>query len=141
MSGNVALSFTNAFPASFKQNAPLFAAVWWRWSKRACLRCKTPLLHVGLDENESHLTEVDVYIGRSIGANSREVVLALETVCDVLEPLAVACEENSSSSWAIAYTNHIALHEWWCVICSVERLVISPLASRSVCDGVFVKSG
>src|SRR4051812_48772395 len=112
MAGDVALSFTNTFPASLQQNASLFTAIWWWWSKRSCLRCKTPLLHIGFNEDESHLAKVDVHVGRSVSAHSREEVLTLESVCDVLEPFAVACEEDSSGPWAVAYTNHIALYEW-----------------------------
>lgn len=138
MSGNVALSFAHAFPSAFQKNAALFAAVGWRRSQRASLRCESPLLHVRLDEHEAHLTEVDVNVGWTIGADRREEVLTLEPVCHVLKSFAVASEENCAGPWAVSYAYHISLHEGRRVIGTVEGLVVSSLASRSVCNRIFV---
>jgi hypothetical protein len=137
---DIALSFTYAFTTSFQQNAPLLAAIGRRRCERTSLRCETPLLHVCFYENESHLAEVDVNISRAICANRGEEVLALKAVCDVLESFAVAGEENSTGPRAIAYAYYVALYESWRIVCCVERLVVSSLSSRCICDRVFVKS-
>jgi hypothetical protein len=140
MAWNVALSFTYSLAASFQQNAPLFTAIGRRWCEGTSLGCETPLLHVCFYENEPHLAEVDMNIGRAICANRGEEVLAFEAVCDVLESFAVASEENSTGPWAIAYAYYVALDESRRIACRVERLVESSLSSRSVCDRIFVKS-
>ena len=134
MAWDVALSFANAFAASFQQNAPLLTAIGRRWCERTSLWCETPLLHVCFYENESHLAEVDVNIGWAVCANRGEEVLALEAVCDVLESFAVASEENSTGPRAIAYTYYIALYVSWRIVRCVEWLVVSSLSGRSVCD-------
>lgn len=134
MAWDVTLSFTYAFAASFQQNAPLLTAIGRRWREGSSLWCKTPLLHVCFYENESHLTEVYVDIGRAICANRGEEVLALEAVCDVLESFAVASEENSAGPRAITYAYYVTLYVSWRIACCIEWLIESSLSGRSICD-------
>tara|TARA_R110002003_G_scaffold2062_8_gene23977 strand:- start:3159 stop:3449 length:291 start_codon:yes stop_codon:yes gene_type:complete len=92
------------------------------------LWCKTPLLDVGFDENKSHLAEIDVYLARSIGADCGKEVLCLEAVRDVIELLAVACEEERAGARAVTDANDVSLNVGWTVSCGYERLVVSSVA-------------
>ena len=124
--------------AYVEEDTPLFTAIRWRWGETAGHGCETPLLDVGLDEDEARLSEVDVHGARPVGAHGWEEVLRFETVGDVLELLAVAGEEEGSSAGAVTDADYVALDVLRSVGCGGERLVVAALAGGCVGDGVFV---
>lgn len=130
----------SVLPSSFQKNVALLRSI-WRWRCQAAShRCETPLLDVGFDEDEAGLAKVDVDGAGTIGSDGREEVLGLETMDDILQFLSVASEEDCARARAIANTYDIALHVLGTVLCTVKRLVVATLASRSVCSGVFVEA-
>lgn len=131
-------AFSYAIATRVQKYRSLFAAIrWWR-RKAASLWCETPFLDVGLDENEAHLTEIDMYLARSVCSNRGKEVLCFETVCDIIELLAVASEEERSSPWSVADANDISLYVSWTVCGGCEWLVVSSIAIRAVGDGRLV---
>ena len=64
----------------------------------------------------------------SIGADSWEEVLRFEAVGDVFEFLAVACEEDGASSWAVAAADDIALDVGWAIGLWGEGLIIAAVS-------------
>jgi len=121
-----ALSY--AFATRVKKNRPLFAAVWWWGCQTASLRCEAPFLHVGFDEDEPHLAEVDMHLTRSVCADCRKEVLRFETVSNILEFLPVACEEERSGSWSVPNADNISLHIGWGVGGRYEWLVVAAVS-------------
>lgn len=57
-----------------------------------------------------------------------------------IELLAVASKEDSSSSWTIAYANHVAMHILRAVVHAVEGLVVAAVAIGLVSHGVLVEA-
>jgi hypothetical protein len=121
------LATLGTFSSGFKQNAALFAAV-WRWRGEAsCHWGQAPLLHVCFDEDESHLSKVDMHRARPICSNRWKEVLGFEVVGNVVKLLPVSSKEDGSSPWPISYANHVTLCELRRIICGGKRLVISPV--------------
>src|SRR4051794_35007330 len=87
-----------------EKNASGFRSVRRRRSQRACHRGKTPLLHICLDEHETGLTEIDVNNARPVRADGWEEVLGLEAVHDIIQLLAIACEEDGPRPWSVSDT-------------------------------------
>lgn len=137
---NVALTLSDTFPAAFKKNASLFAAVRGRGCKAACHGGQTPLFDVCFNEDEPHLAKVHVHIARTSGSDSREEVLGLETMRHILQLSAVTCEEDSTSARSVTYTNNIALLVDGGIVGAGEWLIVPALACRCVRDGVFVQA-
>ena len=67
-------------------------------------------------------------MARPVGADSREEILALQVVGDLIELLAVSCKEDAASSWSIPHTDHITLHIGRTVRAARERLVVSTVS-------------
>jgi hypothetical protein len=67
-----------------KQNGIRLDAVGWWGSERARHGRKTPLLHIGLDKDETGLSKIDVNDARPVGSDCWEEVLRLQTVDDIL---------------------------------------------------------
>lgn len=125
-------AFSNAFATGVQENRALFAPV-GRWRcQAASLRSKTPLLHVGFNENESHLSEIDMHLARSLSTDGREEVLSLEAMCNIVKFLAVAGEENGSGAGPVANSNDVSLDICWSISGGCERLVVASVAVGSV---------
>jgi hypothetical protein len=92
------------------------------------LWCQTPLLDISLDENETHLAEVDVYMAWSVCADSGEEVLGLEAVCDVVKLLAVSSEKEGSGSRSVSDADDISLDVCGTVGRGLEGLVVSAVS-------------
>lgn len=71
----------------------------------------------------------------SLGADCREKVLRLETVCDIIQLLAVACKEYCSGARPVSNSNNVALDICGSVSRRCEGLVVTSVAVRSVRDG------
>ncbi len=112
-----------------QQDSVGFDAVWWRWCQGPGHGSQPPLLHVGLDEDESGLTKVDVDDARPVRAEGWEEVLRLQAVDHVLQSLAVPREEYCPRPRSVANTNNVALDNLRTVRGCVERLVIAARAS------------
>ena len=103
----------------------MFAAIrWWR-SETASLRCKSPFLHICFDEDETHLPKIDMYLARTIRAECWKEVLCFQTMCYIVQLLAITCEENSAGSRSISDANYIALNVCRTVSGRSKRLVVS----------------
>jgi hypothetical protein len=75
-----------------------------------------------------------MYPGRTIRADGGEEVERLETVCNVVEFLAVACEEYCTRARTVADANDVALDEGGAVGCPGKGLIIAAVTSGGVCD-------
>lgn len=126
--------------SALEQDATLLRTVRRRWRKAASYWRESPLLDVGLDEVEACLAEVDVDSGRTVGADSREEVLRLETVDNLLELLAIAGEEDSARSRSVSDAYNVTLNEGRAIGCCVEGLVVPPRAVGLVRNRVFVEA-
>lgn len=135
-----ALAFAYACLATFEEDTALLAAVWRRWCKTTGHRRKSPLLDVRFNEDEAHLTKIDLDVARSIRADCWEEVLTLETVCDIFQLLSIACEEDRAGPWSVAYTYNISLLIYGRILRPFKRLVVSSLSGRRVRDREFVQS-
>jgi hypothetical protein len=121
-------AFSDAVATRVQKNRALFAAVrWWR-SQAASLWCETPLLHVGLDKDESHLSKVDVHLTGSVCADRRKEVLSLQAVRDIVELLAIASEKESAGPWSISNANDVSLDKSRAVCGGVEGLIVSSVS-------------
>ena len=65
----------NPLSTGLEQDATLFAAVGRRWCETSGHGRQTPLLDVGLDKNEAHLTQVHMHGTWAVGANGGEEVV------------------------------------------------------------------
>ncbi|KAI6770773.1 hypothetical protein HG531_009628 [Fusarium graminearum] len=106
----VSLLLRSGIAASFA--ALLIRSVRGRRGQASSDRSETPLLDVGLDEDETSLSEVDVNSSRAVCTDGREEVLCLETVDYLFELLAIAREEDSTGSRTVTHANNIALYQW-----------------------------
>jgi hypothetical protein len=66
---------SRALTARLEEDAALLTAIGWGRGQAAGHRGQTPFLDVAFDEDESHLTKVDVNGTGSVGANRGEEVL------------------------------------------------------------------
>jgi hypothetical protein len=114
--------------SSFQQNATLLGAIGRRRSQTASDRRQPPFLDVGLDENESSLSKVDVHRSRTVGADRRKEVLCLQTVDDLLQLLAVSCEEDGTGSRTVPNPNYVTLHKGRPIRRLAEWLVVATVA-------------
>jgi hypothetical protein len=135
------VSLTDAIPspgneAALEQDAPALAPIRWRRGQCANARRQSPLLDVGLDEDEAGLAEVDVDGRRPARADAREEVEALEADEAVLMLTAVAREEDGSGPRPVADTEDVALAQRWAVRMGGERVVVRPEAIGAVRDRV-----
>jgi hypothetical protein len=103
-------AFPDSFTTRIQEYRALLTTVRWWWSQTTCLWSKTPFLHVGFNENKSHLSEVYVDLAGPLSTNSREEVLRLETVCDIVQLLAVASEKDRAGARPVANSNDISLN-------------------------------
>lgn len=126
--------------SSLEEYAALLRTIWWWWRKGTRDGCETPLLDVGLDEDEAGLSKVDVDNSRSNGADGWEEVWRFQAVDNFLKLLAVAGEEDCACSGPVAYANHVALDERRAVAVLAEGLVIATVAGGLVRHGVFVEA-
>ena len=124
--------FPDSFASRIQKNRSLFAAVRWGRSQATCLWGKTPFLYVGFNEDESHLSEVDMYLTRSLSANRGKEVLSLESMRNIVEFLAVTGEEDCSCARSVTNSNNIALDVGRSVSRGCEGLVVAPIAVGSV---------
>ena len=124
----------------FQQNATLLRAVRRRRRQASSDRSKTPLLDVGLDEDEASLAKVDMNNRGTVGADSREEVLCLESMDDLIKFLAVASEEDGSGSWTVTNTNDIACNVLRAIVHAAEGLVVATVAVGLISYGVLVKA-
>ena len=99
---------------------------------------KTPLLYVGLNEDKAHLSKVDMNLARSLGSNGREEVLSLESMCNIVEFLAIASEKDCPSARPISNSNDISLNVSGTVCGRCKRLVVASVAVGSVRNRGFV---
>lgn len=129
-----------AVGARFQQNTTLLRSVRRRRREASGSGSQTPFLDIGLDEDETGLTKVDVDHGRTVGANSGEEVLRLETVDHLLELLAVASKEDGTGSRAVANTDNIALHQLGAVGSRAKGLVVATGSGRLVPNRELVVS-
>jgi hypothetical protein len=106
---NICLALTDAFPATFEENATLFASIWWRWCKTASHGSKTPFLDIGFNKDKAHLAEVDLDVARASGSDGGEEVLRFEAMSNILQFLSVAGEEDGSSARPVAYSDDVSL--------------------------------
>lgn len=127
-------AFPDAFTARVQENRALFAPVWRWWSQAASLWGESPFLYVGFNENESHLSKVDMHLTRSLGADRGEEVLSLESVCNVVKFLAIASEENRSSARSVTNSNDVSLNICGPVSGRCEGLVVASITVGSVRD-------
>ena len=128
------------FPPRFEEYGVRLRAIWRRRRQRARHGSETPLLDVGLDENEAGLTEVDVYDARPVRADGGEEVLCLQSMDSILHLLAVSCEENRASPGPVADANNIALHNLRTVGSCCEGLVIAAGAVGQIGNRIFVEA-
>lgn len=133
-------ALSDAFSSPFQENTTLLTSVRWRRRQRARHGRQSPFLHVCLDEDEPHLPKVHVHLARAISSDRREEVLGFQAVCDVLELLAVASEENRSRSRSVANTNDITLDVRRAVRVCGERLVEPTRAGGCVRNGSLVET-
>lgn len=125
-------AFSYPFSTAIQQDGALLAAIWgWR-SQTARHGCQTPLLHVGLNKNETHLTEIDVHLARPVSANSGEEILRFKTMCYVVQFFSIAREEDGACSGPISDADDITLYVCRTVCCGRERLIVSTGAMRCV---------
>jgi hypothetical protein len=118
----------DAFAARVQKDRSLFATVRGRRSQAASLRSKTPFLYVGLNENESHLSKINVDLARSLCADCREEVLSLESVCNVVKLLAITCEKDCSCARPVPNSDNVSLNVSWSVSGRCEGLVVTSVA-------------
>ena len=78
------------------------------------------------------MAKVDVHLARTVCAYGGEEVLSFETVSDVVEFLAVSCEEEGSSSGSVANSNDISLDVRGAIGGRVEGLVVSAVSVGQV---------
>lgn len=110
-----------------------------RWRRKTAGHGRqSPLLDVCFDEDKAHLAKVDLDVARPICSHSREEVLCLEAMRDIVELLSVASEKDSAGARPVAYTNDVALFVVRSVVGARERLVVPSLAARCVCNGPFM---
>lgn len=128
------------FSASLQQDAAGFGTIWGWGCQRPSHGCETPFLHISFDENESSLAEVDVDSRGSVGADSGEEILVLQSMAYIIQLLAVPSEENATCSGTVPAAYDIALDNLWPVRCMVERLVETPEAIREVGSRVLVEA-
>lgn len=124
-----------AFAAGFKENAALLATVRRRRRETARHRGQTPFLHVGFDEYEAHLSEIDVYRTWSVSPDGGKEVLGLESMAGVIEFLSVSSKEDCPCPWSIANPNHITLYIDGPVSGGVKGLVVSAVSWRQIRNG------
>ena len=136
----VALTRLSAFSPCFQKNTPLLAPI-RRWRRKtACHGGQTPFLDIGLYEDEATLAEVDVDRTWTIGSDGGEEILRLETMDNVVELFAVACEEDGASSGSVADAHNVALDVFGPIEGRDKGLVIATVAARGVGYGRFVPS-
>jgi hypothetical protein len=123
---------------SFQQNATLLRSVRGWGSQTSSNGGETPFLDVGLDKDESSLSEVDVDSSRAVCADGGEEVLRLETVDYLFELLTIACEEDSTSPRSVTHADNIALYQWGPVRSGAKWLVIAASTGRLVSNRVLV---
>ena len=133
-------TYVAIFVACLEEYASLLGTI-WRWRReRARDGGETPLLDVGLDEDEAGLSEVDVDDSWADGADGWEEVGRFETVDDLLEFLAVAGEEDGARAGTVAHADYVALDKRRAVVVLAEWLVVAAVAGGLICDGVFVEA-
>ena len=111
----ISLAFSDAISAGLYENTALLTAI-RRWrSKTTGHGCQSPFLDVGFDEDKPHLSEIHVYVARSVGSHCGEEVLRLEAMRNVFEFLAVAGEEDGARARPVSYPNNVALLIVWCI--------------------------
>lgn len=126
------LRLANTLTTCFQQYAALLTAI-RRWGRQAsCHGSKAPFLHVGLDENEAHLPEIDMNSAWSVGAHGWEEVLCFQIACNLFEFLAVACEEYATSTRTVADTDYVTLYIFWAIWCPVEGLIVSAVSTGQI---------
>jgi hypothetical protein len=121
-------AFPDALASRVQKNRSLLTAIWRRGSQAASLRGKAPFLHIGLDEDESHLSKVDMNLARSLSADRGEEVLRFETVCDIVQFLAVTGEEDGTSARPVPDSYNITLDICGTVSGRCEGLVVASVA-------------
>ena len=119
----------------FEQDAALFAPVGGWGGKRARHGSQAPFFHVGFDEDEAGLAEVDVDGAGAVGAHGGEEVLVFKAVRDVVEFFAVACEEDGAGAGPIADAYYVALDVGRAVGGGGEGLVVPAGAGGGVGEG------
>ena len=117
-------AFSYAFSTAIQQDRTLLAAIWGRRRQTACHGCQSPLFHIGFDEDEAHLSKIDMYLTGPVGANSGKEILRFETVCYIIQLLSIACKENGACSRSIADANYVTLYICRTVGCRCKRLVV-----------------
>lgn len=126
------------FAARIEEDATLFAAIRRRRREAASHRRKTPFFYVSFDEDEARLSKVNMDSAGSVGTNGGKEVVGFQPVGYILELFAVACEEDGSCSRSISNADNVALYIGWSVGGSIERLIISSMATRRVCNGILM---
>lgn len=134
----MAMATLCSFPASFKKNTALFASIRGRGSETASHRRQTPFLYICFDEDETRLSKVYVNCAGPVGSNSREKILGLEAMSDILQFLAVSSEEYCPGPRSISYADDIPLHKLWTICWAIKRLIISSMPRGRISDGILM---
>lgn len=77
---------------------------------------------------------------RSVGTNRGEEVLRLESVCNVVQFLAITSKEECACSWSISNSDNVSLDKSRTVGRGSEGLVVSAISIRRVRDRGLVVS-
>ena len=73
-------------------------------------------------------------LARALSANRREEVLSLESMCNIVEFLAIASEEKGSSARPVSNSDNVSLNVSGSVCGRCEGLVVASVAVGSVGD-------
>lgn len=126
--------------ASFQQDTPPFTPISWRGRQRAYARRQPPFLYVRLDEDETGLTEVDVYARRTARTDTGKEVEPLETGERVLVLSAVPGKEDDAGTRAVAYAEDVAFCQRRAVGGGGEGVVVRLEPVREVRDRVSIQA-
>ena len=102
--------YVSPLSSSLEQDTALLASIRRRRRETARHGCEAPFLHIRFDENETHLSEVDMDCAGSIGTDCGKEILCFKSMGDVVELLAVACEEDRSTSRSVSNTDNVTLY-------------------------------
>lgn len=127
-------------PARFQEYTPLLTPIRWRGSQAASHGSQSPLLYIRLDEDKSHLPEIDVNGARAVCTNRGKEILRLQTVYHIIKFFPVTCEKYCSRSGTVPNSDYITLCILWTIAGGGKRLIISSLTGRLVCDRRFMES-
>jgi hypothetical protein len=117
---------------SLKKDAPLLAPVRRGRCQATRHRSQTPFFDVCLNEDETHLTKVDMYSTRTVCADGGEEVLSLQVVRKLVQLLAIPGEEDTACPGSIAYPNDVSLYVGRPEGRGSERLIESAMPARNV---------